>query len=52
MMTREIQPLREAEITRQIARAHFDAFDRMIESDVITSGDSLVSMVGVGIVGM
>jgi thiamine thiazole synthase len=37
-MTREIQPLREAEITRQIARAHFEAFDRMIESDVIIIG--------------
>jgi len=37
-MPREIQPLREAEITRQIARAHFEAFDRMIESDVIVIG--------------
>ena len=37
-MTREIQPLREADITRQIARAHFEAFDRMIESDVIVIG--------------
>ncbi len=37
-MTREIQPLCEAEITRQIARAHFEAFDRMIASDVIVIG--------------
>lgn len=36
--TREIQPLREAEITRNIAREYFREFDQMIESDVLIVG--------------
>jgi len=35
---REIQPLREATITRTIAREYFQAFDQMIESDVLIVG--------------
>src|SRR2546428_10613296 len=31
-------PLRERDITRQIAREHFQEFDRLIESDVIVVG--------------
>lgn len=38
MKKREIQPMREAEITRQIAREYYQAFDQMIESDVIIIG--------------
>ncbi|MFY9268839.1 MAG: sulfide-dependent adenosine diphosphate thiazole synthase [Candidatus Manganitrophaceae bacterium] len=38
MKEREIQPLREAEITRSIAREHYNAFDQMIESDVLIVG--------------
>jgi len=35
---REIAPLREAEITRQIARSFYQQFDQLIESDVIVIG--------------
>ncbi len=35
---REIQPLREADITRTIAREYFNEFDQLIESDVIIVG--------------
>lgn len=38
MKEREIQPLREAEITRNIAREYFREFDQMIESDVLIVG--------------
>jgi thiamine thiazole synthase len=38
MSEREIQPLREAEITRSIAREYFKEFDQMIESDVLIVG--------------
>ncbi|HLG22422.1 MAG TPA: NAD(P)-binding protein, partial [Candidatus Manganitrophaceae bacterium] len=38
MKEREIQPLREAEITRNIAREYFKEFDQLIESDVIIVG--------------
>ncbi len=38
MKPREIQPLREAEITRHIAREFFQQFDQLIESDVIIVG--------------
>jgi len=38
MKEREIQPLREADITRTIAREYFQAFDQMIESDVLIVG--------------
>jgi len=31
-------PLRERDITRQIAREYFQEFDRLIESDVIVVG--------------
>src|SRR2546427_1467952 len=31
-------PLRERDITRQIAREHFEEFGRLIESDVIVVG--------------
>src|SRR3989442_6090674 len=31
-------PLRDGDITRQIAREHFEEFDRLIESDVIVVG--------------
>jgi thiamine thiazole synthase len=38
MKEREIQPLREAEITRNIAREYYREFDQMIESDVLIVG--------------
>lgn len=38
MKEREIQPLREADITRNIAREYYKEFDRMIESDVLIVG--------------
>ncbi|MFQ5780462.1 MAG: sulfide-dependent adenosine diphosphate thiazole synthase [Nitrospiria bacterium] len=38
MQSREIQPLREAEITRTIAREYYREFDQMIESDVLIVG--------------
>ncbi len=38
MQPREIQPLREAEITRNIAREYFKEFDHLIESDVLIVG--------------
>ena len=38
MKEREIQPLREAEITRNIAREYFREFDQLIESDVLIVG--------------
>lgn len=38
MKQREIQPLREADITRTIAREYFQAFDQLIESDVLIVG--------------
>jgi len=38
MKEREIQPTREAEITRNIAREYFREFDQMIESDVLIVG--------------
>src|SRR5579884_405784 len=38
MKEREIQPTREAEITRNIAREYFSEFDHMIESDVLIVG--------------
>ncbi|MFQ5579571.1 MAG: sulfide-dependent adenosine diphosphate thiazole synthase [Nitrospiria bacterium] len=38
MGTREIEGLREADITRNIAREYFQAFDQMIESDVLIVG--------------
>ncbi len=38
MKEREIQPLREADITRTIAREYFQSFDQMIESDVLIVG--------------
>lgn len=38
MKEREIQPLREADITRTIAREYFKEFDQMIESDVLIVG--------------
>lgn len=38
MKEREIQPLREADITRTIAREYYKEFDQMIESDVLIVG--------------
>lgn len=38
MNEREIQPLREADITRTIAREYYKEFDQMIESDVLIVG--------------
>lgn len=38
MKEREIQPLREADITRNIAREYYKEFDQMIESDVLIVG--------------
>jgi len=45
MKTREIQPLREAEITRHIAREYFLEFEQVIESDVIIVGSGPSGMV-------
>lgn len=38
MEPREIEPLREADITRNIAREYYQEFDQMIESDVLIVG--------------
>jgi thiamine thiazole synthase len=45
MEPREIEPLREADITRTIAREYFQAFDQMIESDVLIVGGGPAGLV-------
>ncbi|MEK7747539.1 MAG: sulfide-dependent adenosine diphosphate thiazole synthase, partial [Nitrospirota bacterium] len=45
MKQREIQPLREADITRTIAREYFKEFDQLIESDVIIVGSGPAGMI-------